>query len=238
MIPIKILLLLFCFLISCKNQNTISESQISENKEIKNNFEFSGSARELNLPFGKREFIEYNFPKDWKFNVYEDNKENPYSTKLNEISIFYSNIMEDSIGKINYLPESHFLKNQNEVMYHNFEKSINEGYYHEFGRLKYQSINLIIFNKPFHEVKEIKKEMGYFYGRIDLASVNNKGDIIDGINISYSVNYGFSAFERIFLIDENLIIHLKDFSIGETEASYDKYLKYKIDNEGKFIKIE
>ena len=68
-----------------------------------------------------------------------------------------------------------------------------------------------------------------------LASIRD-GKLVDKLLISYVDGSDLGRASRYFYIGKDSLIHLKDFVGDETDVYYLQYLKYKMNDEGKFIR--
>ena len=68
-----------------------------------------------------------------------------------------------------------------------------------------------------------------------LASIRDR-KLVDKLLISYQEGSDLDRITRHFYIDKDSLIHLKDFVGDETDVYYLQYLKYKMNDEGKFIR--
>jgi len=224
-----ILLISICF--SCfkcgRAANNFSDTIVTENIVAY----MADTIPAVSLPFGDKRFF-YNFPPSWEYGVGE---ESINSKMLDSLSCFYSPI--DKFNGIEFdFPESFFTRYDNTSLFHVFTKDsllIKESY-RMCQKIEMASFTLVLLHKR-DELKGAIQENGYAYSRIDALLLDLNGNFTDGLNIQYSATSSYSYSIRHFFIDEEGIIHLKDFFIDELRTSFFRHEKYQISPQGKFI---
>ena len=71
---------------------------------------------------------------------------------------------------------------------------------------------------------------------MDALIIDKKDNIVDGLNIGYSVNLSYNWSARFFFIDDKKNIYRKDFFNDELQTYFTRYQKYRINPQGKFIR--
>ena len=195
--------------------------------QIKNLQAFS-EAPKINLPYGDKEVL-YNFPNEWTaantasdaaYNkmgqLYED-VENPNRKK---ITAYYSEI--SSVLAKEFIP-SEAVKNKKEKLEIKIAKVFTVSGAEVYSIVYQGKIDCNNCEYPESQIQNV------------LVSIKD-GKVIDKLSVSYVNGSDLSRSTRFFYIDENSIIHSKDFKSDEEGVTFVRYLKYKINPEGKFIK--
>jgi hypothetical protein len=210
----------FLSLFSCAK----SMSQINSLKLI-------SESSQINLPYGDKNVL-HKFPADWthskekaaedslynnlSFYLFQD-IENPLRTK---IRVDYSEVK--SLLEKEFIP-SEAVKNNSENLEIRSIKIFNSKDFEAYSITYQGKIDCKLCEFPESQSQNI------------LVTIKN-GKIIEKLPISYFNGSDLSQSTRYFYIDQNSIIHIKDFKSDEEGVTFSKYLKYKISSQGKFIK--
>jgi len=186
-------------------------------------------APKVNLPYGDKDVL-YNFPNEWTTantasdaacnkmgQLYED-LENPNRKK---ITAYYSEI--SSLLAEEFIP-SEAVKNKKEKLEIKIAKVFT---------LSDAEVYSIVY-----QGKMDCKNCEYPESQIQNVLVSIKGGkITDKIPVSYVNGSDLARTTRFFYIDENSIIHVKDFKSDEEGVAFTAYSKFTIDRDGKFTRL-
>ena len=186
-------------------------------------------APKVNLPYGDKDVL-YNFPNEWTtantapdaaYNklgqLYED-LENPNRKK---ITAYYFEI--SALLAKEFIP-SEAVKNKKEKL--------------EIKIAKVFTVSGADVYSIVYQGKIDCKNCEYPESQIQNVLVSIKGGkITDKLPISYVNGSDLARSARFFYMDENSIIHVKDFKSDEEGVAFTAYSKFKFDSDGKFTKL-
>lgn len=186
-------------------------------------------SKKTTLPYGKKEIIDFQFPEKWmcgggylekslKESGYNDQDSAKYAQAYFEIIEFNRNL--DTVRPIK--SDLEILKNIPSI---NFENS-------DF----YSVLRMPDISDRIHVYGIIFRNDDIFFNPCYITISNN--EIIDHLT-SYEKSKWAVMEHKVCYIDTNYIFHVKYFTnVDGYEVTTGEYEKYKISNEGKFVKIK
>lgn len=238
------------FVISCENtkiknnlkiikQDSLQKNEINQNIIFKNNF------RSIDIDFPSAiELGKYEFPKKWQTKgLYYDENEELLKDTLNNIqdsilyragrymSNFYDALSCDKTIKLPFIP---FIKE--EINENNFFK-IDSAYYSGTFPIKNDVFSLEIYKNGNKYYSLKGDETTALVDYLTLVTKDKNTNKIIDYKVIY--NYIYMMYEPkycYFYIDNSLKIHLYFFNSDEIETRFEGIEKYKINEQGKFVK--
>lgn len=186
------------------------------------------SLKKIKFPFGSKEIID-EFPEYWKISNPQTNSSEKKLNKLsNKLNLFWNFPKGVNTGKITQ-KATKFLECNNHYLsflfIHNLDKQ-KELLSPIFSLPKIKGYTPIISTSTNNNAEK----------RIYLHILNDKGDILDGINIRYMLDHGLYSSERFYYIDEDGIIYLKSFVYLDDKIIQESFMKYHISFKGKIVR--
>jgi hypothetical protein len=255
---------LLCFIFfNCKGNLTSIKTNSNDFEPKKNTKEDSFSLRSQNpeqdkkhieipvsdiLPFGRKELITSNFSKKWLINPdlsITNAKQNKTTKIFNAINIdlqkkfdSYQNSNRFNNAIYDKLEGSYVRKQSiiNDDLNNFLNSNINTIIKHTdnqidlTGRLpdKYSTKVFLYTGK--------NTIAGMLYVWADLVTIKDNGEILGALNIYNYIQTSFVAQQKLFYIDENYIIHIKNFLMYEDSGNILESKMYQISSVGKFIR--
>jgi len=182
----------------------------------------------VNLPYGDKEVL-YNFPKEW---TVENTAPDAEYNRLGQLYEDLENQNRKAIAA--YYPEIKFLLADEFIP--------SEAVKHKKEKFKIKSAKILEFKdvavySMVYEGKSDCQNCEYPDSQIQNILVSIKqGKMISKLPISYVNGNDLSRSTRFFYIDQNSMIHIKDFKSDEEGVAFISYSNYKMNSEGQFIK--
>lgn len=244
----KNLVLYFFVLISfsCKKnlvQSTHVEPSVNLDVQNKNN---NNSQTLLKQPLGAKQLIEYDFPKEWENIVGIDDTDPNFSiantTEKGFDTIFYfiEKNTDDFFNSLKYDKKQSVALSKTELeklskLYDN-SVILDKAYYVDtILKTQYYSLNLYKNGDKYTSLLtggNKKFTFNYLY----LVTLNNKDEMIDSKIIYYNNYDDFLSYKGFFFLDENLKLHLSEFTVDELKTKTCNRTHIEIKKNGMFEK--
>ena len=242
---------LFLLLGCCYNHNNSSTTNNTYSENIYSKLPYTNK-----LPFGKKELISTHFPRKWTTQFLQEKFERSNSwIQRNYDSVFFylSKYSNDYLyPELHLNPRLTMLKNRfcesemsnlyYDKLTHFFDEDIKkDNYLSPVSKIKIndKSLNLFLLTSSHITLKDKpvynSEYDSYNYERMDLITTDST-NIIDKLNVYYSLSWVIYGYEKLFFIDKNNIIHIKYFEGDEEDTNFIRYEKFQISTESKFIR--
>ncbi len=250
----KFFLLAILILLSCKENKQLDDNLFTKktinkkiDKPVKKENSFTVIKKTLSkintdsisnsykLPFGEQKLIETKFPTRWEFDLNlksSDIEGNKINSSFDTISKNLQKLFRSNTNQLkNHYIRQESITNSHLNKYLNTDKSKLKGF-SESNKL----IGLFP-NKFNYKICLFSENVNVDYNKWgDLVIINKSGEIISGLNVYNYFEKYLVAQQKMFFIDKNYIIHIKDFLMYEDSGNLLQSKMYQISNEGKFIR--
>jgi hypothetical protein len=224
----------------CSQSLCVGEKQVAKEKDpVKSFIQSLAKAPLMSIPYGNKKILK-RFPAKWSLpdnknisqSVVTQSFQNNYS---NLDSAFYADVENRKQLKLeaNYtVAQKMFSSN-----FIRFDDSlkINKKVFVKVAALSlgstFKTYSLIISGNsvcnhceyPTHQTENV------------LVNIDKQNNVIDKLMIGSIVGNDLGSKSKFFFIDDNKIIHIKDFTNDELTAGFKKYKQYKIMPDGHFV---
>ncbi|WP_438710511.1 hypothetical protein ACSTS3_16740 [Aquimarina muelleri] len=254
---IIVLISFLFFITNCKEQKTqslnLNKEKLNKNfieerdtvtfikeKPQNKDFSFIDSMTPLKLRIGNKSLIEYEFPKEWNFGSPYDSKRKVSNDekKINRLLGFYEGYKSEKykVSKREIKSLSFFLNVEND--YRNITINFEKIFEYSIARFPNKNDSVQVLGLWFSKERlNPDKEFPFSvsYGELIVIKGNK---IIDQITLNhFEGNYSLGGDYRLSYIDNDYIIHTKDFNYGENQGYFIRYEKWKIKNNGKIVRF-
>lgn len=210
-----------------KNQS-LKDINVSVKKDS-TNYVFQDSIKKYQkLPIGSKLIIEHSFPKLWNYpSEFSSNDENRKPNTNNQILL---KINKECEGVLSNREKEEISFNITEfdkfINYDDFlKKNINYLAHSNLPNLGLYKV-ILTWSKSFEKNIEL----------LNLIVLNKQNDqLISGINLYYSKAGDLHNSSRVFYVDSNYNIFIKEFEVYDDGTSSEELKKYVITNQGKII---
>ncbi|WP_025742296.1 hypothetical protein [Aquimarina pacifica] len=210
----------------------------NQSATIKKNFSFIDTIEPLQLSIGNKLLIDFKFPVEWNFgDIYDRNRIiNENEKSINKLLGFYEG----------YIPENYKIKKKRTYsidyfldVKHDYRNAITEnGQIKDYGiaRLPDTGDSIKVLGIWFSKDNlDQGREFPWSVAYGDIITIKN-GEVLDRLTIErFEGNHSLGGDYRRMYIDENYIIHTKDFYYGENQGNFIRYCKWKIKENGKIV---
>lgn len=210
--------------------SSINDSLINFNQNLLNKIYHDSIPITDSIPFGEKGLVDIDFPENWE--LYS--KTNAFQKKYDTIyfrlqKIFDSYKSPDRFENINFTVLEKSLINSNVFL--NKEESSNP---------KWRIVN-VVSKLPNKLSNNIYICTGTTYDPLliwaDILVINKDGEI-NSLNIYKYKEYSYNTEQKLFYIDSDYKIHIKEFSGDEENNKFQSYSQYNISLEGRFKKVK
>jgi hypothetical protein len=224
------------------NRQSICDAKydrVNDKDPLKNFIQSLAKAPLINIPYGNKSVLK-KFSTKWNLPDNKNTAQNKTIQNLNNDynsldSFFYADIENRNqiIVKANHITAQ-------QIFTYNFVSNDDSLKINKKASVKVAALSLTNIFKTYSLIISGNKTCNnceYPIKQIEnvLINVDKKNNIIDKLIISSFVGSDLGSNGKFFYIDENKIIHIKEFVNDELTAGFKKYKQYKVMADGHFV---
>jgi hypothetical protein len=232
-----ILYLLFPLQLFAQKQQ-VNAIQSPKKESIQPFFSFFQHAPEQVIPYGSSAIL-FDFPKNWLLPDLRKKKFDKNNDSLNTKYNFCDSIWYANLKNGNHVPMVAKFINAKAFIDPSFQ--VPSSWHKASTKFKISKISLdanvasfLIGYEAYADCKRCEYPV-HQYGQM-LVSVNAQNQIIDKLYIVAERMSDLGGWKQFCFIDENKVIHLKEFASDELEIGLNRYEQYKMLQNGMFVR--